>query len=410
MHHPSNDTFTENIVLPSPHSLTLEKSVLNVRRTCIVAITTALFACSKANDGENAGDPPWTGGDDTSDPVQEPTDVSSTLEPIRSEYGLPALAAVRLADGIVTHQGVTGVRKSDDDVRATVDDKWHLGSCTKAMTSTLVAIHVDAGLLDWTTTMEAIFPDIDDMHEDFRDVTMEMLLSHTGGIDDADANNAAVQTFVPGVDDTRWRSAITKRILQNPRSADVGVLNYSNFGYVIAGAVLEHLTATTWEDLMRASLFDPLEMSGCGFGPPATSDASQPWGHDASGEPTFLDNPSVLGPAGTVHCPLAAWGRFISDQLRAYNGEASILSAEQASQMFTVHDDNYAMGWIVVDRSANDGGPFFGHTGSNTYSFADVFVLPADNQAFLVTTNRAQRTDYAAVQATTAALIALDEG
>ena len=159
---------------------------------------------------------------------------------------------------------------------------------------------------------------------------------------------------------------------------------------------------------MRVRLFGPLGMNECGFGPPDSSGASQPWGHDGYNRPTSSDNWSVLGPAGTVHCRFADWGNFISDQLNAYNGETSILSPEQAAQMFTVHDDNYAMGWIVVDLPPEDGGPIFGHTGSNTFSFADVLVVPGDNRAYLVTTNRAQQTDYAAVQATTAALGALD--
>ena len=83
----------------------------------------------------------------------------------------------------------------------------------------------------------------------------------------------------------------------------VGVMRYSNYGYVIAGAALEHLTATSWEELMRVRLFGPLEMNECGFGPPDSSDASQPWGHDGYNRPTSADNWSVLGPAGasTVH-------------------------------------------------------------------------------------------------------------
>ena len=382
--------------------------MLNQRKTYIIATVSVLLACSKSEIDEGAGAPPWTGGDDTSGPVQEPVDVSSIIESIRSEYDLPALAGVRLDGDTTTHQGVAGVRKIGSDARATVDDKWHLGSCTKAMTSTLVAIHVDDGLLNWTTTMEEIFPDIGDMHEDFRAVTMEMLLSHTGGIDDVDAHGHAAMTREAGIDDVRWRSSTANRILRNAPSAEVGVMRYSNYGYVIAGAALEHLTATSWEELMRVRLFGPLEMNECGFGPPDSSDASQPWGHDGYNRPTSADNWSVLGPAGTVHCPFADWGNFISDQLNAYNGETSILSPEQAAHMFTVHDDNYAMGWIVVDLPPEDGGPIFGHTGSNTFSFADVFVVPGDNRAYLVTTNRAQQTDYAAVQATTAALGALD--
>ena len=181
--------------------------------------------------------------------------------------------------------------------------------------------------------------------------------------------------------------------------------NYSNFGYVIAGHALEQLTDSSWESLMQDRLFDPLDMTGCGFGAAAAAgDISQPWGHTGE-EPSNGDNPAVLGPAGTVHCPLADWGRFISDQIRAFNGEESILSADQAEHMFTVQADNYAMGWIVLDAPAV-GGTVFGHTGSNTFSIGDVLAAPSINRGYLVATNRAQSMD---INATQQALLALHD-
>src|SRR4030095_8642317 len=57
---------------------------------------------------------------------------------------------------------------------------------------------------------------------------------------------------------------------------------YSNVGYILAGAVLEHLTGRAWEDLMRERLFQPLGISTGGFGPPGTAgQTDQPWGHSS---------------------------------------------------------------------------------------------------------------------------------
>lgn len=366
----------------------------------------SMVACSDTVKPTDDGTPSAPSVDDTSAPIIEAEDVSDQLEAIRSEYGLPALAGIRLEGDTVTHQGVTGVRKLGEDTLATVDDKWHIGSCTKAMTGTLVGLHVDDGLLDWTSTMAELFPDMDGMHDSFRDVTVEMLLSHSGGIDDAAANSAVVATQTSN--DVQWRADLTRAILRNEPGTEIGSYQYSNYGYVMAGAALERLTDASWEELMRARLFEPLGMSGCGFGPAdASGDGSQPWGHSGD-EPSNRDNVPVLGPAGTVHCPLADWGRFISDQIRAYNGEESILSADQAEQMFTVKAGNYAMGWLVADYPSF-GGTILAHTGSNTFSLADVLVSPDINQAYLAATNRADlSTDIGATQDTISLLFEQD--
>ena len=66
-------------------------------------------------------------------------DLAPDLEPIATQYGLPALAALAADEHTILGEGVTGVRKLGDPTIATLDDVWHLGSDTKAMTATLIA-------------------------------------------------------------------------------------------------------------------------------------------------------------------------------------------------------------------------------------------------------------------------------
>ena len=59
---------------------------------------------------------------------------------------------------------------------------------------------------------------------------------------------------------------------------------YSNVGYTIAGAMAEKATGATWEDLVKREVFEPLELTGAGFGPPKSPDETleQPRGHRCS--------------------------------------------------------------------------------------------------------------------------------
>lgn len=80
--------------------------------------------------------------------------------------------------------------------------------------------------------------------------------------------------------------------------------NYSNIGYILVGAVLEHISGKSWEDLITEKLFVPLGMNTAGFGPPQGS--GQMCGHVLSGQQWTpmpqADNPAALGPAGTGVC------------------------------------------------------------------------------------------------------------
>src|ERR1044071_8169839 len=61
------------------------------------------------------------------------------------------MAAAVLRGERIIAQGVAGVRKRGSAEHIALDDQFHLGSCTKAMTATLAAMLVEEGKLKWTT-------------------------------------------------------------------------------------------------------------------------------------------------------------------------------------------------------------------------------------------------------------------
>jgi CubicO group peptidase (beta-lactamase class C family) len=73
-----------------------------------------------------------------------PDDLTAALEEVRAARGLPAVGAAVWRGGRLVAFGVTGLRKADDPSHpVSAEDRWHLGSDTKAMTATLVGIFVE---------------------------------------------------------------------------------------------------------------------------------------------------------------------------------------------------------------------------------------------------------------------------
>lgn len=337
--------------------------------------------------GEPAGPAPAAG-----DPA-----LIALLEPIRQKHRLPALAAAVVTRRGLETQAVTGYRRRDRDVPATTNDLWHLGSNTKAMTALLAGRQVERGRLSWQSTPAEVFPELAaTFHPDFKGVTLRQLLTHRGGL----KANLDWGRLARGGSVVEQRLAAVRQALAAPPEYPPGTRAlYSNLGYVIAGAMLERVAGASWEDLMRREVFEPLGMRSAGFGGVGTPGAlDQPWGHHAGGRPARhngpgADNPPVLGPAGTVHCTLADWARFVVDFLRGLRGEPGLLQPATYRALVAIEPgdeasgSSYGAGWVVTRRDWA-GGLALNHCGCNTLFFANVWLAPERDFAVLVVANQ----------------------
>ena len=66
-----------------------------------------------------------------------PADLSGLLDRVCTSAGTPGMVAVVLHGDQIVAQGAAGVRAAGSAQKVTIDDRFHLGSDTKAMTATL---------------------------------------------------------------------------------------------------------------------------------------------------------------------------------------------------------------------------------------------------------------------------------
>jgi CubicO group peptidase (beta-lactamase class C family) len=322
-----------------------------------------------------------------------PERLDELLEPIRAARGVPALAGAFVSGRDLIALGVVGTRRTRTNERVQSSDRFHIGSNTKSMTATFIAMLVEQGRLSWDTTIADTFPDLlGRIHPGFQRATLVQLLSHRAGLPE-DPPDPMIWGQVWDLTGPllQQRRALIGLVLSRPPVAEPGArIAYSNFGYAIAGAFAEQATRRPWEELMQEMLFKPLGMTSVGFGAPG---AGHPWGHTQTGcqpvEPgPQADNPSVTGPAGTVHCSMSDWARYASLHLQGARGEPGLLLKPESFEH--LHRDRYqqqyAMGWIVAEPDWARG-PALLHAGSNTMWFAVIAIAPARSAAILAATN-----------------------
>lgn len=318
-----------------------------------------------------------------------PRDLAPTLRALAEKYKLPgAVGAILHGDRIVA-LGSTGVRKVGDPAPFLVTDTIHLGSDTKAMTAILIGQLIDRKQLTFDTTMAKIFPDLAPaMNPLMAKNTVRNLLDHNAGFPHDLDWSALDATHLPL---TAQRRKAVEQALSVAPATPIGEYSYSNISYVVLGSIIEAKTGKSWEETIEREMFRPLGMTSAGFGAPGTpGQVDQPWGHvddDGKLKPIQLDNAPVLGPAGTVHCSIGDWSKFIAETLRGAQGHPTLVTAETFKQLTTpALSENYAGGWIVVRRPWA-GGLALTHSGSNTTWFCTVWIAPGKDFAVLIATN-----------------------
>ncbi|RMG02822.1 MAG: class A beta-lactamase-related serine hydrolase [Planctomycetota bacterium] len=340
----------------------------------------------------------------------------------RHAYSLPAMGAAVFAQGEMRDVAVTGLRKWESQSPAAVDDPFHLGSCTKAMTATMLAVLAHEQVLRPNDTLGDVFGDeLRQLHDDYRGVTIADLMTHRGGCPKDTLPNFSLWDVhhFPGASPDQRRE-LARRVLTQPAPFRPGTFHYSNCGYALAAACAELVTGLSWERLMREIVFRPLGMNSAGFGPmgtPGRIDA--PWQHRwRDGNPVPIepvrrnDNPPAMWPAGGIHASLIDWAKFVffhmsegglleaptevacNADTNANERTANVVSATvkdlDASEIRFLHvppeGTDYAWGWRIVQRAWAHG-PVLTHSGSNTMNYAVVWCSPADAFFVLVVTN-----------------------
>lgn len=346
----------------------------------------------------------WPASAETGDPYQ------AALEAVFAET-----APVALGGGVVDRDGMIwsgarGVRRIGTRDAVGPDDRWHLGSNTKAMTAALYARLVEQGRAEWDAPLQDLFDGVA-VDPAWAGTTIRDLMRHRAGVKDADALGAVF--FMTARADPRslpeQRLAVTERVLGAAPTGPRGAFEYANANYMLAGAAIERITGRSWEEVLQAELFGPLGLDSAGFGAPKTSSAGGPnaWGHRGAGaaraavDPNNAgaDNPAALGPAGTVHMSLADYGRWL--RLFLTEGDGWLKPDTVAALAAPGSDEGlpYALGWIAPPQVGWAGGPVLTHDGSNTLWYLTAVVAPARGRAYFAVSNQGDG------QAPTSALI-----
>ncbi|HFU77348.1 MAG TPA: class A beta-lactamase-related serine hydrolase [Epsilonproteobacteria bacterium] len=285
--------------------------------------------------------------------------ITTILQKKIQKYDIPAMAVLVVDENGTLEKAYNGYKTYGGGRKILPEELWNIGSLTKSMTATLSAKMVEQGYLDWNTTLLEVFPEFSSsMQEQYKNVTLIELLSHTSGLP-AD-NDSVWEEFI---DDNRTlieqRYEVCEGALAFESQHQKGEYLYSNINYVVTAAILEKKSSKVYESLMKEYLFDPLGMDSSQFG--SNGLENNAYGHKVLNqqliaiEPSEItaDNVAVVAPAGSqTFISLDDMSKYLQEHLKANMGLGSeYLSAESFSRLHTkvvnVDEDlGYSLGWF----------------------------------------------------------------
>ena len=273
---------------------------------------------------------------------------------------------------------------------------------------------MEKGEISWDTTIEEIFADsVVEINPDIKDVTVEELLAHRGGIDDISLVKklyGQIPELVGSLKEIRIQ--ILPQILGSKQTVKRGDFVYSNFGYTIVGAMLEKVTGKDFEDLIQEEIFTPLAMDTAVFGSPGlgkpANDFSFPRKHNKFGKPLLPSQPlkqikgfAGLSPAGGfTSMAMLDWSKFIQANFTGKNASgANYLSQDSVTKLHSAYGEviqsnalgsySYGYGWRILNLT--NGETVFNHTGSDGFWLSEVIRRDSDGHTFLMLTNIGNR-------------------
>ena len=305
---------------------------------------------------------------------------------IRKFYHIPELAYAVVSSTQVYEMQILGITKINTERVAKADDRFRIGSNTKAITGFIAALLVKKHKIAWDTKFFDLYPELKaKSNPAYYHLTLLDLLSLRTKLFPYTYTYEEPQKeqFTGNEDEQRYQFAAW--FFQQEPIKSTQALNFSNLAYAAAGLMLEKASGKSYKELVT-DLGTQLNIA-FDFGTPNTKDSLQPWGHDKDLNPEApADNYKLnwLLAAGNINVSLPDYAKFIQLQLQGLLGKSNLLTKEEFSFLH-YGLAKFAVGWFWIK---NEDKTYYSYNIGNPGTFlSKVYVFKDLDRAYILFAN-----------------------
>jgi CubicO group peptidase (beta-lactamase class C family) len=309
---------------------------------------------------------------------------------------IPGAAVAIVADGVTVH--ATGYGTDGHGNQATADTPFWIGSNTKSITALAIMQLVEDDLIDLDAPVQQYLPDFELADPDAAStITVRHLINQTSGI----ARIDGIRAVANGRDQTMSDTVADMADLDLNRQVGES-FEYANLNSVVLGAIIEAVTAQSWQDYVDEHIFEPSAMDTTFTDHDLAEAAGLTATHRSFfGFPIQTDGQHLdaLVAAGYVYSTANDMARYLAmygnhgtldgNRLLSANGIDEMLSPATNERTFPLQSETftaaYGAGWFVGPFGAAADARW--HQGSLPHFTAWMVLLPDTDEAVVVLLN-----------------------
>lgn len=320
------------------------------------------------------------------------TDITKKLDSLiiysLKDWKIPGAAiAIVKNDSVIFSKGY-GVREEGKNDSVTENTLFVIASCSKAFTTTALAIIVDKGKINWDDPVVKYLKGFE-MYDPWvtKEITIRDLVTHRSGLATFSGD------FLWLASNYKSDDIIARAKYLKPISSFRTKYGYQNIMYIVAAKIIEAVTDTTWENFVQTYILNKLGMNDSKTTyKEILSSTNYSKSHYEKDNKNLvysdLQNDNAHGAIGIISS-VYDMSKWIQLQLGRgkFKGE-QIFSEKQSIEMFANHmflgNMNYGLGWFI--RYVN-GKKVINHGGGMPGMISDVTLVPEDNYGFVILSN-----------------------
>ncbi len=307
-----------------------------------------------------------------------------------SERRIPGLGIVIVQGDQILHKKAYGLSQPQSGVMADPDKTvWRVASVSKLFTVHAIMQLVEQGKIGLDEPIARYIESIGLPEFPGKPLTLRHLLTHTGGFDEIYVGIARKRPE-DLVTIERWLHDFRPQLIQPPGVSTA----YSNYGFTLAGYVLEKVTGLPFSRYLAEKVFKPLQMQRSTFEPREDLSPDLAQGHEFIGPRLVTVKRDYIQsvPASSLETTIEDMSHFLIAQLNGgkYNGRSVVSSASMAEihkLQFTNHPEISGFALSYFDREQR-GVRFLAHGGDARGCNAFVVIYPEQKLAFFLAYNR----------------------